>query len=65
MTDNTQTVMLALIISLTLIMLAATAGDYDLTQRYIAAGYTRTTLPGYGAPVWVKPSPPSPLAEQP
>ena len=56
MSDNAFWVTVVSVIAggITALFLGMAAADVIVTKRYIAAGYTQTTLPGRSAIVWVK-----------
>ena len=56
MSDNAFWAIVVSVISvcLTTIILGAMAMNIATTRWYVKAGYTKTTLPGYGDIVWVK-----------
>lgn len=56
MSDNAFWVLIVSVVTvcITALFLGMVAADVIVTKRYIAAGYTQTTLPGRSAIVWVK-----------
>ena len=56
MSDNAFWVLIVSVVTgcVTALFLGLDAADVIVTKRYIAAGYTQTTLPGRSAIVWVK-----------
>ena len=56
MSDNAFWVLIVSVVAvcITALFLGMAAADVIVTKRYIAAGYTQTTLPGRSAIVWVK-----------
>ena len=51
-------VVLALVLSITLVVsgsiLFYNVKRLEAEKQYVECGYTKTMLPGYGSPVWVK-----------
>ena len=55
MSDNAFWVLIVSVVTVCITALfLGMAADVVITKRYIAAGYTHTTLPGHSGVVWVK-----------